>query len=238
MMQIFISEFVGTFFLLLFGVGVVANVLLAKTKGHSGGWLLINFGWAMAVFIGVSIAGASNAHLNPAVTLAMFLKGQITSDLVLPYISAQLLGAFAGSLLAWLLYRNHYDETKDASTILATFSTGPAIQNPISNLVSEVIGTFALVSIILLWPETQTDLGKLNPLPVALLVLGIGISLGGPTGYAINPARDFGPRLAHALLPIKHKGSSDWSYAWIPILGPILGGLLAVMLDNFIKTSL
>jgi glycerol uptake facilitator protein len=223
---------------LLFGVGVVANVLLAKTKGHSGGWLLINFGWAMAVFIGVSIAGASNAHLNPAVTLAMFLKGQITSDLVLPYISAQLLGAFAGSLLAWLLYRNHYDETKDASTILATFSTGPAIQNPISNLVSEVIGTFALVSIILLWPETQTDLGKLNPLPVALLVLGIGISLGGPTGYAINPARDFGPRLAHALLPIKHKGSSDWSYAWIPILGPILGGLLAVMLDNFIKTSL
>lgn len=233
-MSIFISEFIGTFFMLLFGVGVVANVLLTHTKGQNSGWFLINIGWAMSVFIGISVSTSSGSHLNPAVTLAMLMKGNITADTLIPYLSGQLLGCMAGAVLAYLLYRPHYDATEDNGLKLATFSTGPAIPSTFDNLISEIVGTFALIGVILFLPKMQTDLGHLNALPVALLVLGIGVSLGGPTGYGINPARDLGPRIVHALLPMKSKGDSNWSYAWIPVVGPCIGAILAVLLHNLV----
>ena len=220
--------------MLLFGGGVVANVVLKDTKGHGSGFMLINFGWAMAVFVGVSVASASHAHLNPAVTVAMAMLGKINTSDIPAYLCGQFIGSFFGAVVMWLFYRLHFDATADGETKLAVFSTNPAIRNTFNNLISEIIATFALISAILYLPQTTTDLGHLNPLPVSLIVLGVGMCLGGTTGYAINPARDLAPRLAHYLLPIKDKGRSDWAYAWIPVVGPIVGALLAVALFNVI----
>ncbi len=231
-MQVFVSEIIGTGFLLLLGAGVVANVLLPKSKGFNGGWLLITFGWGFAVFAGVFAAYKSGAHINPAVTFGLLANGvseyapgvAVTFASTMVYLAGQMVGAFVGAVLVYLAYKPHFDEEADAGAKLAVFSTGPAIRSYGWNLVTEIIGTFALVYIVIQFGNTPSGLG---PLAVALLVVGIGISLGGPTGYAINPARDLGPRIAHALLPIKGKGSSDWSYAWVPVVGPIIGGVLA-----------
>jgi len=225
----FFAEFIGTALLITLGDGVVANVVLNKTKGNNSGWIVITFGWAIAVFVGVfSSAAVSGAHLNPAVTIALASIGRFNWALVPMYIVAQLLGAMTGALLVWLSYRQHFDETCDASLQLAVFCTAPAIRSVVHNLVTEIIGTFILIFSVLKIAAPANSLGSLDALPVALIVLGIGLSLGGPTGYAINPARDLGPRIMHAVLPIKGKGSSDWSYSWIPVAGPLLGGLLAV----------
>lgn len=235
------AEFIGTALLLLLGTGVVANASLNKTLAQGSGWVLITFGWGFGVFVGVIIAAPySGAHLNPAVTIGLAIAGKFAWIKVFGYTLAQLGGAFTGSSLAWFLYSSQYNETTDAGTILGTFSTGPAIPNTIRNLYSEVLGTFVLVFVVLYIagasftsdaiPNAKIGLGSIGALPVALLVVAIGMSLGGTTGYAINPARDLGPRIAHALLPIKHKGGSNWGYAWIPILGPILGGVLAALL--------
>lgn len=226
--EIFISEVAGTFMLLLLGCGVVANVVLAKTKGNGGGgggaWLLINFGWGLAVFSGVYVAFDSGAHINPAVTFGLLAAGvEFTPAEFFAYLGGEMVGAFLGGVVAWLAYKDHFDATDDPGLKLAVFSTGPEIRNPAMNFITELVGTFVLVFVILQFGRSPADLG---PLSVALLVTGIGASLGGPTGYAINPARDLGPRIAHAVLPIKGKGDSDWGYAWVPVLGPIAGGVL------------
>jgi len=234
---VFISEVGGTAMLLLLGCGVVANVLLAGSKGFGGGWLLINFGWGLGVFAGVYVAFRSGAHLNPAVTLGLLANGantyapgvDVTFGSTLVYLSGEMVGAFLGAVLAWLAYREHFDTTDDPALQLAVFSTGPAIRNYVWNLVTEIIATFVLVFVVIMFGKTPSGLG---PLAVALLVLGIGASLGGPTGYAINPARDLAPRIAHAVLPIKGKGNSDWGYSWVPVVGPIIGGVLAGLLAN------
>jgi len=242
-MQAYLGEFVGTSLLILLGNGVVANVLLAKTKGNGSGWIVITFGWAMAVFVAVwCVEAMSGAHLNPAVTVGLALAGKFEWLLAPGYIAAQMLGAIVGAELVYLFYRDHYAASNDADAKLATFATGPAIRNPLSNLFSEAIGTFVLVFAVLMaspaaieWtaqvesnlPNLKFGLGTLGALPVGLLVLAIGISLGGTTGYAINPARDLGPRIAHAILPIPGKRDSDWSYAWIPVVGPLIGAALA-----------
>ncbi|MHC6176714.1 MIP/aquaporin family protein [Glutamicibacter endophyticus] len=216
--------------LLLLGCGVVANVVLAKTKGNGADWLTIAFGWGLGVFAGVWVAAASGAHLNPAVTVGLMVNGDVqefapgvdkTFLNMLLYFVAQMLGAFLGAVGAWLSYKQHFDEEPEAASKLGVFSTGPAIRSYGWNLLTEIVATFVLVFVIAGFGKTPHGLG---PLAVALLVVAIGASLGGPTGYAINPARDLGPRIAHALLPIKGKGSSDWSYAWVPIVGPIIGG--------------
>lgn len=232
----FASELVGTAMLLLLGGGVVANVILAKTKGFGGGTLMINWGWGLAVFAGVLVSSYSGAQLNPAVSLALVIGGKIGLAQFLVAVAAQLVGAFLGAVLCWLSYRQHFDEEPDAATKLGVFSTGPAIRSYGWNLVTEVIATFVLVFVIFAFADygdvqigTPGALGPLTAVPVALLVVGIGASLGGPTGYAINPARDLGPRIAHAVLPIKGKGSSDWSYAWVPVVGPLVGGALAAL---------
>lgn len=224
--DIWMFETLGTATLVLLGCGVVANVALARTKGAGGGFLLVNFGWGLAVFAGVYVAYKSGAHINPAVTLGMVASGEgLTFLQVVSYLGAQVLGAFVGAGLCWLAYRDHFDhEESDPDGILSVFSTAPEIRNIPGNVLTEVIGTFILVLVILAFGKTPSELG---PLPVALLVVGIGASLGGPTGYAINPARDLGPRLAHAVLPIRGKGPSDWSYAWVPVVGPVVGGVLA-----------
>jgi glycerol uptake facilitator protein len=234
---IFLSEVVGTAMLLLLGAGVVANVVLAKNKGNGGGFLMINFGWGLAVFAGVTVAYASGAHINPAVTIGLvtsgvteFAQGVPVSLLsVATYIGAQLIGAFIGAVLAFLAYKQHFDAEPDPGAKLAVFSTGPAIRGYGWNLVTEILGTFVLVFVVIGFGRADAGggLAALGALPVALLVVGIGASLGGPTGYAINPARDLGPRLAHALLPIKGKGPSDWSYSWVPVVGPLIGGAIA-----------
>jgi glycerol uptake facilitator protein len=227
----FIAELVGTAILITLGLGVVANVLLDRTKGNNAGLIVIAFGWAIAVFVGVFIsADASGAHLNPAVTIALAVAGKFNWNDVPTYILAQFIGAFVGSILVWIAYKDHFDSTKDAEPILAVFSTGPAIRNGLSNLISETIATFVFMMAILFIQKGDVKLGSLDALPVALLVLGVGLSMGGPTGYAINPARDLGPRIIHAILPIKEKGHSDWKYAWIPVVGPILGACLASIL--------
>lgn len=234
-MNIFTSELIGTAILILLGNGVVANVLLNKTKGNNGGWIVITFGWAMAVFAGVFITSAhSGGHLNPAVTIAMAYLGKISASSVGQYIAGQMLGAMLGSLLVWLSYKQHYEQTEDTGAKLATFSTGPSIRNPINNLITEAIGTFVLIFGALFLSAPASSVGSLEALPVALIVLAIGLSLGGPTGYAINPARDLGPRIMHAILPLGKKGSSDWSYSWIPVLGPIIGGLLAAIVFDLL----
>lgn len=228
-MSPFIGEFIGTTLLLVLGAGVVANVILNKTKGNGGGWLVITFGWAMAVFVGVyaSTTLGGSGHLNPAVTIALAATDQFDSSLLLTYIGAQLAGAFTGAVISWVAYKQHFDETADKDLKLAVFSTGPAIRNPLHNLLTEAIGTFVLLFGALVASKSASTLGALDALPVGLLVLGIGLSLGGPTGYAINPARDLGPRIAHFILPIKGKRDSDWSYSWIPVVGPIIGALIA-----------
>lgn len=230
----FLSEVVGTAMLILLGTGVVANVALAKNKGFGGGFLMVNFGWGLAVFAGVLASAYSGAQLNPAVSIALVVLGKITVSQFFIAVLAQLIGAIIGAVLTWLAYRNHFDEEPDPAAKLGVFSTGPAIRSYAWNLITEIIATFALVFIILAFADygdpsigTPGGIGPLSALPVALLVVGIGASLGGPTGYAINPARDLGPRIAHAFLPIKGKGSSDWSYAWVPVVGPLIGGLLA-----------
>ena len=234
-MNVFVSEFIGTAILLLLGNGVVANVVLKKTYGNNGGIMAITIAWAMAVFVAVFIsAAASGAHLNPAITISLAFKDGNWTNVPL-YLTAQLLGAMLGSLLVWFHYKLHFDETEDAASKMACFCTSPAIPNTFYNLISEVIGSFVLVIGVLFLSKPAHGLGSLDALPVALLVLVIGLSLGGTTGYAINPARDLGPRIIHALLPIKNKANSNWTYSWIPVLGPIVGGLLAVVIFKLIQ---
>ena len=232
----FTSEFLGTALLILLGNGVVANVLLNKTKGQNSGWIVITFGWAIAVFVGVyASAAASGAHLNPAVTIADAVNTGNWSK-VGTYISAQFLGAMVGSLLVWVAYKQHFDETTDADLKLAVFCNAPAIRNTAHNFITEIIATFAFMMGILTLINNgeAVNLGALNALPLALLVFGIGLSLGGPTGYAINPARDLGPRIMHFILPIKNKRNSDWGYSWIPVLAPIIGAVLAVLVKKIL----
>ncbi len=231
-MSPFLGEFIGTALLIVLGSGVVANVVLSKTKGHNSGWIVITFGWAMAVFLGVYVSNnlGGSGHLNPAVTIGLTAFGDFDASLLGPYLAAQFGGAITGAVIAWLAYKQHFDETTDKDLQLAVFSTSPAIHNRVYNLITEAIGTFVLVFGALTMSKPASSLGTLDALPVGLLVLGIGLCLGGPTGYAINPARDLGPRIAHFILPIKGKRDSDWSYAWIPVLGPIIGGLIAAYL--------
>jgi len=226
------SEFIGSAILIILGDGVVANVILHKTKGNNGGLIAITFGWAMAVFVAVYVAVAmgGGAHLNPAVTIALATIGKIEWALVPSYLLAQLLGCMAGALVVWIAYRQHFNATEDPATKLGVFCTSPSISKPIDNILSEIIGTFVFVLAILFITKSQASLGSLDALPVALLVLSIGLSLGGPTGYAINPSRDLGPRIMHALIPMKNKGGSDWGYSWIPVVGPIVGAVLAALL--------
>jgi glycerol uptake facilitator protein len=241
--DIFLSELMGTAMLLLLGCGVVANAVLAKNKGFNGGFLMINFGWGLAVFAGVFVAYKSGAHINPAVTFGLLAAGvdsysgvgQVDVNFVntIAYLLGEFSGAFLGAVLAWAAYKDHFDDPEsEEPNKLAVFSTGPAIRNPVSNLITEIIGTFVLVFVILAFGPTPTGLG---PLAVGLLVVGIGASLGGPTGYAINPARDLSPRIAHAILPIKNKGTSDWGYSWVPVVGPIIGGVLAGIAGNLVN---
>ena len=235
-----IAEFVGTMVLVLLGNGVVANVVLTKTKGEGSGWIVVTFGWGMAVFVAVMIAEPfSGAHINPAVTVGLAAAGQFEWTAVPAFVLAQLLGGAAGALLVWCVYHQHFDQTESGDDKLAAFCTAPALRAPGSNLFSEVIGTFVLVFTVLhmtgpVFSETQAEsaqvgLGSVGALPVGLLVFSIGLSLGGTTGYAINPARDLAPRLVHACVPISGKRDSDWAYAWIPAMGPLIGGILAAM---------
>lgn len=230
----FVSELVGTAMLVLLGCGVVANVVLTKTKGFAGGFLMINWGWGLAVFAGVLVSAYSGALINPAVAIGMLLAGTITVPMFFIAIAAELLGGILGAILCWASYRQHFDAEEDPANKLAVFSTGPQIRSYGHNLITEIIATFVLVFVIFAFADygdieigVPGGLGPLTALPVALLVVGIGASLGGPTGYAINPARDLGPRIAHAILPIKGKGSSDWAYSWVPVVGPLIGGALA-----------
>ena len=238
----FLGEFLGTMILILLGDGVVAGVLLKRSKGEGGGWLVITAGWAFAVMAGVFTAvacGSSDAHINPAVTLGFAVRAGSFGK-CLPYITAQLLGAMAGAALVWLHYLPHWKETPDAATKLSCFCTHPAIRKAVANLISEIIGTAVLVFVvgaIFSKAVAATGPGALGPYLVGSLVWGIGLSLGGTTGYAINPARDLGPRVAHALLPIAGKGSSDWSYAPIPVIGPLAGGALAGWLLRLLAVS-
>ncbi len=231
-MHPFLGEFIGTALLIILGDGVVANVVLNKTRGNNGGLIVIAFGWAIAVFTGIFVASHfSKAHLNPAFTIAAAYVGNGFSWADVPvYIGGQLTGAMTGALVVWLAYKLHFVATPDADAKLAVFCTSPAIPSTPNNLITEMIGTFVLVFAALHIAAPASTLGALDALPVALIVLGIGLSLGGPTGYAINPARDLGPRIMHAILPIPGKRSSDWGYSWIPVLGPITGGLLAAVL--------
>ena len=230
-MNQFFAEFFGTAMILVFGGGVVANVVLNKTKGSNSGWIVITFGWAVGVFTGVLIAApVSGAHLNPAVTLALVLAHKFSATLMPLYITAQMLGAMFGAGLVWLAYKKHFDATDNADYKLAVFSTIPNIRSYWYNVITEVIGTYVLVLAVLYMAEPEVGLGSLNALPVAIVVLGIGLSLGGPTGYAINPARDLGPRIMHFILPIHGKRDSDWKYSWVPVLGPVMGATLAAFM--------
>jgi len=237
-MSPFLGEFIIIKINIIMGGGVVANVVLNKTKGQNSGWIVITFGWAMAVFLGVyaSTALGGSGHLNPAVTIGLVAFGDFDPSLLGIYLAAQFAGAFTGAIIAWLAYKQHFDETTDKDLKLAVFCTAPAIRNPIYNLFTEIIGTFILLFGALLTSKLKYgySLGTLEALPVALLVLGIGLSLGGPTGYAINPARDLGPRIAHFVLPIPGKRNSDWSYAWIPVVGPVAGAMLAAWLFSLL----
>ena len=238
-MQAYIGEFIGTMILIILGDGVVAGVLLRNSKAENSGWIVITFGWGMAVAIAVYCVGQfSGAHINPAVTIGLAVSGQFDWALVPGYIIAQFIGAFIGAVIVWLAYLAHWGETEDEGLKLGVFCTAPAIYNTPANVITEVIGTFVLVfgisgivaNAAAAGGDAATVIGSgLNPLLVGLLVLGIGLSLGGPTGYAINPARDLGPRIAHAVLPIAGKGGNDWGYAWIPVVAPIIGGILGAV---------
>ena len=246
----FIAEIIGTFFLLLLGAGVVANVILEKTKSNDHGWMVITTGWAMAVFVGVAVAGPiSGAHLNPAVSIGLAIAGKFEWSLVPVYVIGQFIGAMLGSTVAWLVYKDHFNATEDGETKRAVFCTDPAIRNLSSNLISEIVGTFTLVFVVLYFTnpslsnlttntESPIGLGSLGAVPVAFLVWAIGLSLGGTTGYAINPARDLGPRIMHAILPIKNKASNNWGYAWVPVVGPIIGASLAGVLMLVLSSGL
>lgn len=245
-----VFEFVGTFVLLLLGCGVVACVNLTKSKGQGGGWVTITFAWGLAVMCGVLIAGPySGAHLNPAVSIGLAAAGKFPWNYVAPYIIAQMLGGILGGVVTYVFYKDHFDATEDKDIKLAVFCTSPAIRNYRRNLVCEILGTFVLV-LVILWMgddaqavgtmkngalDTPIGLGSIGALPVAFLIVVIGMSLGGTTGYAINPARDMGPRIAHAICPIKDKGSNDWNYSWVPIVGPIIGGVTAAIVFMCIK---
>jgi glycerol uptake facilitator protein len=242
----FVGEFLGTLLLVLLGNGVVANVVLARTKGYNSGWIVVTFGWAMGVYIAVMCVGAaSGAHLNPAVTIGLAAAGKLAPETsIVGYLIAQFLGGMSGAALVYYFYYDHYAASDDPNAKLATFCTAPAIRHTATNLFGEIVGTFVLVIAVLLAAEPSIEigvagakigLGSLGALPVALVVLAIGLSLGGTTGYAINPARDLGPRLVHALLPVPGKRDSDWSYAWIPVVGPLLGALLAASIATAIR---
>lgn len=242
-MSEFTAELIGTMFVILLGNGVVANVVLKGTKGNNAGWMVITTGWALAVFVGVVIAGPfSGAHLNPAVTIGLALVGKFSWAKVAAYILAQLIGAMLGSFLVWIVYIDHFRNTEDPDTLIAVFSTSPAIRNLLFNLLSEIVGTFVLVFVIFYFTgaeitnsQTPIGLGSLGALPVAFLVWAIGLSLGGTTGYAINPVRDLGPRLVHSLLPIKRKANSNWKYAWVPVIGPFIGAVIAALLFSLLQ---
>jgi glycerol uptake facilitator protein len=236
-----IAEYLGTLILILMGTGVCANSSLNDTFAKGADWVLISFGWGLGVFIGVIVAGpSSGAHLNPAVTIGLAIAGKFAWINAPLYIIAQLLGAISGAFLTWVLYADHYNRTLDTGTIKGTFCTSPAIKNTARNVLSEVVGTFVLIFVVLFIADPEfkasgidavkVGLGSVGALPVAFLVVAIGMSLGGLTGYAINPARDLGPRIIHWLVPIKTKGTSDWAYAWVPIIGPIVGSAVAALL--------
>jgi glycerol uptake facilitator protein len=243
-MQAYLAEFIGTMMLIILGDGVVAGVLLRESKAENSGWIVICFGWGMAVAIAVyAVIAISGAHINPAVTLGFASVGLLPLADVPGYIIAQMLGAFVGGVIVWLAYLPHWEQTADPGLKLGVFCTAPAIYNTVANLITEIIGTAVLVFGVLgivgnaqQLPQGGADLFTFGivPLLVGLLVLGIGLSLGGPTGYAINPARDLGPRIAHAVLPIAGKGPSDWGYSWIPVVGPIIGGLIGAQLYNIL----
>jgi glycerol uptake facilitator protein len=225
----FVLEMIGTGLLIILGDGVVAAVLLNKSKAQNSGWIVITWGWAIAVMVGVFAAWKSGAHINPAVTIGLAVNGALEWKDVPQYLGGQFIGAFLGGVVVYLAYWAHWAETDDPGLKLAVFSTGPAIRNTVANLITEIIGTAVLVfGVLAIFADAEVG-RALGPLMVGLLVLGIGLSLGGPTGYAINPARDLGPRIAHALLPIAGKGESDWSYSWIPVVGPIIGGIIGAL---------
>lgn len=239
------GEFLGTFILILLGNGVVANTNLNDTHSFGGGWIVITFGWSMAVYVAVLVSGdLSGAHLNPAVTLGLAFSGLFGWIKVLPFILAQLLGAMAGASMVFLFFKNHFNRTITPGSKRACFCTAPAIQNNVSNFLSEIVGTFVLILAVLLITLPQLDyqsiagqklgMGSLGALPVALVVFSVGLSLGGTTGYAINPARDLGPRIVHSLLPLKIKDDNGWDYAWIPVFGPVAGAFAAAMVYLFI----
>jgi glycerol uptake facilitator protein len=242
--NIVIAEIVGTMLLILLGDGVVAGVLLAKSKANNAGWIVITAAWAFAVFVGVVVAGPiSGAHLNPAVTVGLAVSGGITWGQVPEYIIAEMIGAMLGATLVTIHYWDHFKVTEDQGLKLAVYSTGPAIRNYTMNFISEVIGTFVLVFVVLCFGTNgsadgvniaKSGMAALGALPVALLVFSIGMSLGGTSGYAINPARDLGPRIIHAILPVPGKGSSDWGYSWVPVIGPLVGGVVAALFYNVV----
>jgi glycerol uptake facilitator protein len=247
-MDVYIAEFVGTMILVLLGDGVVAGVLLAKSKAEDAGWIVVTFGWGLAVALAVySVGWVSGAHINPAVTIGLASIGSFDWVMVPGYILAQMLGAFTGAILVWLAYRDHFAETEDPGLKLGVFCTAPGIRNTVSNVTTEIIGTAMLVFGVVAIGANATQIGSsggvdlsavfatgIAPLLVGFLVLAIGLSLGGPTGYAINPARDLGPRIAHALLPIPGKGGSDWGYSWIPVAAPIVGGVIGAVFYNIL----
>jgi glycerol uptake facilitator protein len=244
-MNEFLGETIGTAILIILGDGVVAGVLLARSKAQNAGWIVITAGWGFAVAVAVYAVGTiSGAHINPAVSLGVFLTGGTTPDgaafdiaTLLTYWVAQMLGAFIGAVLVYLHYLSHWAETDDPGLKLAVYSTGPAIRNPGANVMSEVIGTFVLVFGVFAILQPGNEVGALGPLLVGILVFGIGLSLGGPTGYAINPARDLGPRIAHFVLPIAGKGDSDWGYSWVPVVGPLIGGSLGALAYQLLFTN-
>lgn len=253
-MDAYVAEFVGTCLLVLLGNGVVANVVLTGTKGHGSGWIVITFGWGMGVFVAVMcVMEESGAHINPAVTVGLAVAGRFAWQHVAGYIAGQMLGAITGAALVYLVYRDHFATTYDTDAQLAAFCTAPAIRHPPANFFCELVGTAVLVLAVLMvaepsitYPPHETGaphlqparlgLGALGALPVGLLVFAIGLSLGGPTGYAINPARDLGPRIAYRLLPIPGKRDADWSYAWVPVLGPLAGGLAAAAIYAVVRS--
>jgi glycerol uptake facilitator protein len=239
-MNIFIGELIGTMMLILFGDGVVANVVLAKTKGNNSGWIVITAGWGFGVAVGVYVAGwASGAHINPAVTIGLLAVGDLAVGQVPIYLAGQFLGAFLGAVLVYLAYLPHWEPTTDAVGKRAVFCTVPAIRHTAGNLICEIIGTAALLIGALGIGNANNGLaGGVGPYALGILVFGIGLSLGGPTGYAINPARDLAPRIAHALLPIPGKGGSDWSYAWIPVVGPIIGAVIGALVYSTLFSGL